>query len=62
MITISHNVTQPLADIDELNKIINNSKFQLVLNNCHLHNKKILFDLLRPEISNLINLKITTNG
>jgi uncharacterized protein (TIGR04255 family) len=57
MITISHNVTQPLMDIIALNELLESDLFPEILNKCHLHNKELLNDILTEEVVNLIKLK-----
>lgn len=56
MITISHNVTQPLSDITSLSELLESVMFSKVLNSCHSHNKEILADILTKEVKSKINL------
>jgi uncharacterized protein (TIGR04255 family) len=57
MITISHNVTQPLKDIMSLNELLESTLFSEILNICHLHNKELLNDILTENVVELIKLK-----
>jgi uncharacterized protein (TIGR04255 family) len=54
---ISHNVTQPLKNIVELKELINDSTFNEIFSNAHIHNKEILGNLLTDEVQVLIGLK-----
>lgn len=62
MITISHNVTQPLKDVVELRELLASEKFTTILNTSHTHNKEILFDILTFDVKEMIKLKMNTNG
>jgi uncharacterized protein (TIGR04255 family) len=56
MITISHNVTQPLSDITDLSELLKSEMFSIVLNACHSHNKEILENILTDDVKTLIKL------
>lgn len=56
LITISHNVTQPLKEVISLSDLIKSNTFNEILTVAHNHNKKLLGDILTPEIKLLIKL------
>jgi len=61
MITVSHNVTRPLNDVIQLKDLLVEDKFSKILNACHLHNKEVLFEILTPEVKDIINLKLDSH-
>lgn len=57
-VTVSHNVTQPLPEVFSLQNLLTGGELSNILNAAHLHNKKILADLLTSSASQMINLKL----
>ena len=56
IISISHNVTQPLKEVISLSDLIKSNTFNEILEVAHNHNKKLLGDILTPEVKQLIKL------
>lgn len=54
-ISISHSITQPLADFAQLSHVISN-EFSDYFNVVHSNNKELLKDILKPEVCKLIGI------
>jgi uncharacterized protein (TIGR04255 family) len=55
-IVISHNATQPLADVQKLDDLIVSENFKKMLTVAHRHNKDFLNDVLVDEVIKMIKL------
>jgi uncharacterized protein (TIGR04255 family) len=55
-IRIIHNITQPL-DLISLDEFIGKGKYKSKLDKIHEQNKKLLKDILQPQVAELIGLK-----
>lgn len=57
LLSISHSVIHNLVERESISNFIAKDIFENGMNDAHEHNKAVLFNILNPEVCNLIGLK-----